>query len=216
MKYCCSALALGMLVSCVLLGCGDRDAAETLPIASSSKPRFSPETITLKEVKDSDLKELFDERLVFVDASGTEWVAPKGTRTDGASVPRLALPLTDGRFDRTFLTAAAIHDAYCQSDNETVSPNQYRSRGWRAVHRMFFEASIAGGASQETALLMFAAVWLGGPRWDDPEHSLDAVPVERLNAEYEACKEWIEREHPTVEEVEAWMDRREEALRAPR
>lgn len=80
---------------------------------------------------------------------------------------------------------------------------------------MFYEASIAGGASERMALMMFAAVWLGGPRWDDPEHSLDKVSDERLKAEYEACKKWIERESPTVEEVEGWMDRREKALRAP-
>lgn len=196
------------------LRCGTSDSAEAPPKVDRSTVRFTPEVITLKEVEDSDLKELFDERLVFIDSSGTEWTAPKGTRTDGASVPRLALAVTDGRFDRTFLKAAVIHDAYCQEDNEAVCPIQYRSRNWRAVHRMFYEACIAGGASETVALSMFAAVWLGGPRWDDPEHSLDDVSDERLMTEYEACKAWIEEEGPTVEEVEAWMGRREQALRA--
>lgn len=99
------------MVGSVLLGCDRHESAETPPSANSTKTRFSPAAITLKEIEDSDLKELFDERLVFVDSAGMEWVAPKGTRTDGASVPRLALAVTDGRFDRTFFKAAVIHDA---------------------------------------------------------------------------------------------------------
>ncbi len=207
-------IAVVILASGAILRCGTSDSTGAPPNVDISRVRFTPEVITLKEVKDSDLKELVDEWLVFVDSSGTEWTAPKGTRTDGASVPRLALAVTDGRFDRAFLKAAVIHDAYCQVDNETVSPNQYRSRKWRAVHRMFYEASIAGGASETVALSMYAGVWLGGPRWDDPEHSLDDVSDERLRAELEACTAWIEEKNPTVEEVEEWMGRREQALRA--
>jgi hypothetical protein len=209
------------MIGCVFLGCGSRATSSTeaptaeVSSAETSTVGFTPAAIALREVADSNLKELVDERLVFVDSAGVEWVAPRGTRTDGASVPRLALPVTDGRFDKAFLKAAVIHDAYCQSDNEAVCPDQYRSRKWRAVHRMFYEASIAGGASEEIALVMFAAVWLGGPRWDDPEHSLDQVPDERLEVELAACSEWIGREKPTVQEVEAWMDRREPALRDP-
>lgn len=224
MKHHCLSLALAAMFGCALLGCGNSDSEgtspsadvpleETAPSVEVSKVGFTPEAIALREIKDSDLKELVDDRLVFVDSAGVEWVAPRGTRTDGASVPRLALPVTDGRFDKAFLKAAVIHDAYCQSDNEAVCPDQYRSRRWREVHRMFYEASIAGGASEEIALVMFAAVWLGGPRWNDPEHSLDEVPAERLEAEFAACKDWIGRESPTVQEVEAWMDRREPALR---
>lgn len=224
----CLAVASMAMIGCVLVGCTVGDPIEAPPAAEApaagapaaeaptaevSKVGFTPEAIALREVPDSDLKELVDERLVFVDSAGVEWVAPRGTRTDGASVPRLALPVTDGRFDRAFLKAAVIHDAYCQSDNEVFCPDQYRSRKWRAVHRMFYEASIAGGASEKVALVMFAAVWLGGPRWDDPEHSLDEVPDELLEAELAACREWIGRENPTVEEVEDWMDRREPALR---
>jgi len=59
---------------------------------------LAPKEITLREVPDSDLKELVDNNLVFVDKMGTEWIAPKGTVADGASVPRLALWITDGRF----------------------------------------------------------------------------------------------------------------------
>jgi Protein of unknown function (DUF1353) len=223
MKRGFKALALVALVTLValvaraggdFLGWGKSASPKRAPSADVPGGGFLPEVITLREVKDSDLKELFDEKLVFVDSTGVEWVAPQGTRTDGASVPRLALPVTDGRFDKAFLKAAVVHDAYCQSINETFTPDQYRTRKWQDVHRMFYEASVAGGASENVALVMFAAVWLGGPRWDDPEHSLDEIPDARLEAEFEACKDWIGRENPTLQEVEAWMERREQALRA--
>lgn len=173
---------------------------------------FTPALITLKEVAGSDLKELDDEKLVFVDAAGVEWLAPKGTLTDGISVPRLLLWLTDGRFAKESLKAAVVHDAHSQSDNETRAPDQYRTKPWKAVHRMFYEACIAGGTSPLRAKILFAGVWLGGPRWDDPDRNLDQVSDDALKAEFEACEVWIGANDPTIEEIETWMDEREQRL----
>lgn len=178
-----------------------------------SGPAFLPEIITLREMLNSDLKELVDEELVFIDGQGQEWKAPQGTLTDGASVPRLALWVTDGRFDPGFLKAAVIHDAYCQSDNAERCPEQYKKRPWREVHRMFFEACIAGGTDPLRAKLMFAAVWMGGPRWDDPESSLEDIPQAFLIEEYEQCRQWIELEDPSIEEIELRLVEHEEILR---
>ncbi len=183
-------------------------------IANKDKQPFSPNIITLREVPDSALKELLDENLTFVDGAGTEWVAPKGTVTDGASVPRLALWMTDGRFAKGFLKAAVIHDAYCQSDNEARSPKQYRTKTWQTVHRMFYDAMLAGGTTKIEASLMFAAVWLGGPRWNDPSRMLDTVADEALGEVYLECIEWIKKEDPSSEEIEAWMNEREVDLLA--
>lgn len=173
---------------------------------------FTPELITLKEVPGSDLKELDDEKLVFVDAAGVEWLAPKGTLTDGISVPRLLLWLTDGRFAKESLKAAVVHDAHSQSDNETRTPDQYRTKPWKAVHRMFYEACIAGGTSPLRAKILFAGVWLGGPRWDDPDRNLDQISDDALRTEFEACEVWIGANDPTIEEIETWMDKREQRL----
>ncbi|MFW2371827.1 MAG: DUF1353 domain-containing protein [Gammaproteobacteria bacterium] len=153
-----SLLAIFTAIS-TLVGCDS--SAPTPQPSTNNSTGFTPKAITLREVPGADLKELVDENLVFVDKTGTEWVAPKGTVTDGASVPRLALWMTDGRFAKGFLKAAVVHDAYCQSDNETRSPNQYRAMPWKSVHRMFYEAMIAAGTTPTEARLMFAAVWLG-------------------------------------------------------
>jgi hypothetical protein len=175
---------------------------------------FYPKVITLKELENSNFKELVDDRLLFIDSTGQEWLAPKGTITDGASVPRLALWVTDGRYDKNFLKAAVIHDAYCQIENKERCPEQFQKRPWRMVHRMFYEACLAGGTSANMAGIMFAAVWLGGPRWNDPVHNLDQVDQETMLAEFKACKTWIEKENPSIAQIEAWMDKREPALLA--
>ena len=102
--------------------------------ASPAAQGFNPQSVTLTEVAGTELKELVNEPLHFTDSSGVVWTAPEGTLTDGASVPRLALWLTDGRFDSAFLKAAIIHDAYCQTDNADRTPEQYRTRRWQDVH----------------------------------------------------------------------------------
>ena len=123
------------------------------------------------------------------------------------SVPRLALPVTGGRFEEEFLKAAVLHDAYASDDNRERCPDQYHKRPWKDVHRMFYEACIAGGTSKTKATIMFAAVWLAGDRWDEPASmSLDQVSDEALQAEFEMCKEWIEQNDPTIQEVEAMLD----------
>lgn len=173
---------------------------------------FAPSSITLKEVEHTQLKELVDEELRFIDSMGTAWIAPKGTLTDGASVPRLALWVTEGRFAPHLLKAAIIHDAYCGGENAERTRDQFMRRPWRAVHRMFHEALVAGGTPPLEAKIMFAAVWLSGPRWDDPIHDLSQVPEEVLMAEFEACKRWIEENNPDAAKIEAWMEEREGSL----
>ncbi len=203
-------IPLLLVISCaVIAGCtepNEEAAAETTTV-------FMPEAVTLREDPGSELKELVDEQLVFIDSKGTEWVAPMGTLTDGASVPRLALAITDGRFDKEFLKAAIVHDAYSQSDNASRTPDQYQQRPWKAVHRMFYEAALAGGTSPEKARLMFAAIWLAGPRWNDPEGDLSEVPDEVLQEEFERCQEWMEENDPSIDEVVEWMEKNEAALK---
>ncbi len=180
-------------------------------IIYSSIPKpgtFDPVAITLKEVPGENKKELVDKELIFVDAQGNQWKAPQGTWTDGASVPRLALWITDGRFEESFLKAAIVHDAYCQEFNQTRCRDQYRKLPWRQVHRMFFEACVAGRTDPLKAKLMYAAVWWGGPKWDDPQSDLSAVPDEMLSVGYHGCEQWIEANDPSLDNLESWMTAR--------
>lgn len=172
---------------------------------ATTEQKFTGLPIQLKEVQGTSLMELVSEDLVFVDSAGRVWTAPNGTHTDGATVPRLALSISDGRFDRKVIKAALIHDAYCQSFNRERCPEQYQQQPWQAVHRMFYEACLAGGYSGNTAKVLYAAVWLGGPRWDAPESGWHALPQAEAEKVYVVCRTWIEREDPSLEEIETWM-----------
>lgn len=101
--------------------------------------------------------------LAFVDSNGQDWVAPIGTWTDGASIPGFATPLVGGPRNPRYVAAAAVHDAYCGVVN--ADGPVYHSRPWSEVHRMFYEGLLVGGTPVARAQLMYAAVWLGGPRW---------------------------------------------------
>jgi tetratricopeptide (TPR) repeat protein len=175
------------------------------------KPHFRPTEITLRELAGSPFKELIAEDLTFVDADGVRWTAPVGTWTDGASVPRLALGITDGRFEQEFLKAAVVHDAYCQQENEGRCP-PYRSRPWKDVHKMFHQACLAGGTPRLRAYLMYSAVSWFGPRWDDPEGEARQVPADLAQVGFSATKRWIEQEEPSVEAIEEHVAQREREI----
>jgi len=101
--------------------------------------------------------------LEFVDSSHKKWTAPKGTLTDGASIPPVFVPMVGAPTSKEFVNAAAIHDAYCGVGNDELA--QYHSDTWQNVHRMFYDALRVGGTPPKKAKIMFAAVYIGGPRW---------------------------------------------------
>lgn len=146
----------------------------------------------------------------FIDAGAQKWTAPVNTLTDGATIPVIFAPLIGDRQSREYVMAAALHDAYCGIGNEDLPT--FRTRSWRDVHRMFYEALLVNGTPPRMAKVMYAAVFLGGPRWDDPDRSLDRLPREVLLQEMEWCLQWIRLTDPTPEEIEQWMEDREALL----
>ncbi|WP_375175439.1 DUF1353 domain-containing protein [Pseudooceanicola sp.] len=101
--------------------------------------------------------------LTFVDRQQRVWVAPQGILTDGASIPPAFVAVVGQPTDPAFAMAAAIHDSYCGVGNEGTP--YFHTRPWRDTHRMFYEALRVGGTAEKRAKTMFAAVYMGGPRW---------------------------------------------------
>jgi hypothetical protein len=168
MNRCCTFL-LSLLL--FLSGCDGCNGPSPVPVPPTF-PRF--ETLPEKLLTDDTNFMTLQEDFVFYDGQQTRWFAPKGTKSDGASIPQLFLSFTGDRFDPELRAAAVVHDAYCQDINKD-GPS-YHSRPWRDVHRMFYDACICRGASKTKAQLMYAAVWLGGPRWDVVIGSETALP----------------------------------------
>lgn len=91
----------------------------------------------------------------FTDPSGTTWTAPSGAVVDGASIPQVFWSILGGPYEGEYRDASIVHDHECF----------IRLRPWRDVHRMFHQACLAGGVRPLKARLMYAAVYLFGPRW---------------------------------------------------
>ncbi len=101
--------------------------------------------------------------LEFVDADGSMWVAPAGILTDGASIPPMFVPFIGNPRSKKFMNAATVHDSYCAKSN--AGGPYYHTAPWQRVHRMFYDGLLASGTSPIKARIMYAAVYLGGPRW---------------------------------------------------
>jgi hypothetical protein len=91
----------------------------------------------------------------YVDPSGASWLAPKGAKVDGASIPPAAWSLIGGPFEGRYRNASVIHDVACQK----------KDRPWQEAHRMFYDAMLTSGVPSLKARVMYAAVLVGGPKW---------------------------------------------------
>lgn len=167
---------------------------ETKAITIQNRPyKFFPTSVTLN----------------FVDALGRDWQAPKGTLTDGASIPEIFTAIVGKPTSPEYINAAAVHDAYCGIGNE--SGPRFHDGRWEDVHRMFYDGLIVGGTPELRAKLMYAAVWLGGPRWETTR-MLDRVSDADLQTAMKATKNYISANSPTLPELDRYLRKWENHL----
>lgn len=146
--------------------------------------------------------------LDFVDNEGKRWQAPGGTLTDGASIPLLFVPIVGSPRTPEFRNAAALHDAYCGIGNEAGPV--FQGEPWPRVHRMFYDALVVGGTAPVKAKVMFAAVWIGGPRWHPKtgreDRSLSSLPPDVLEKGLRRTKAFIEATDPAMPRLMRYLD----------
>lgn len=94
-------------------------------------------------------------RFAFIDDARRVWHVPAMARVDGASIPQIAWSILGSPFVGRYRKASVVHDWYCE----------IRTREWKAVHRMFYEAMRTSKVSIIKARIMYAAVYYAGPRW---------------------------------------------------
>lgn len=205
-----AACTLALLAACVPADL--QTASETLPGNSRECPagagagcyfRNSPVKLQPKQVEIAGRPYVFHptaRSLEFVDGAGRDWVAPTGTLTDGASIPQIFVPIVGNPRSREFANAAAMHDAWCGIGNEDGPV--YHKATWQEVHRMFYDSLIVGGTDDIRAKVMFAAVWLGGPRWSPisraPDTRLERLPQDLRRDGMRRAKAYIEKENPPM------------------
>lgn len=139
--------------------------------------------------------------LTYIDPKHEKWLVPAGEVTDGASVPRFFWVIFPP-FTGKYRIAAVIHDRYCRT----------RSRPWRNVHRMFYNAMLAAGVDFVSAKTMYGAVYSFGPRWSmggkrAPKRS--QLNDEQQKAAFYELKRWIEEKNPSTTEIERHVNRKQ-------
>lgn len=186
----------------------------------------APKVILLEPKTAEDRSVQLIEPFGFKDSAGTEWMAPAGFVSDGASIPWELWTFIGGPFDGPYRDAAILHDYYCEK----------RDRSWEAVHKMFLEAALRRGVPESRAQTMYAGVLYGGPRWDEPKPltkaqiapstggaSKPAVdpgitkrgPTDAEKKQFEDLRRWIEQTKPTPEQIKQRVEEMRRAKGMP-
>jgi len=152
----------------------------------------------------ADRKMKLTEHFGYIDPKGKSWMVPQEAKIDGASIPRLFWTIFGPPFVGDYRRASVVHDYYCD----------VKSEPWRAVHRMFYDASVSGGVSWLKAKIMYLAVYTRGPRWElgrnlekmgitgfEPD-ALIEYEVLISEDDFDSLAEWIEEENPSLEEID--------------
>jgi hypothetical protein len=146
-------------------------------------------------------KVTLQEPYAFVDPVGTEWDVPDGYKTDGASVPA-ALWAFYPPFTGNYRSAAVIHDYYCDT----------MERSWQDTHKVFYYAMRAANVDEQTAKIMYTAVYLFGPRWGPGTGpGQRSAPVKATPAQQEAVvkelQDLVAKENPDLDSLLAQAKR---------
>ncbi|HYC59446.1 MAG TPA: DUF1353 domain-containing protein [Thermoanaerobaculia bacterium] len=148
--------------------------------------------------KGADRAMVLMEPFGFRDADGRAWMVPKGTKIDGASIPRAFWTVVGSPFTGDYRRASVVHDHYCVT----------KERPWQAVHRMFYDAVLAGGVPEAQAKVLYAAVYGGGPRWapiagaEPGQDQFITVTPDLSEEEMRQLAQWIQEEDPDLASVE--------------
>lgn len=148
---------------------------------------------------------MLKEEFGYIDPNGKQWMVPKNTVVDGASIPQVFWTAIGGPYEGMYRNASVVHDYYCVAKTET----------WENVHLMFYNACITGGTTVVKAKIMYAAVYAGGPRWKirlqpgfNGAIKKTVVNIETV-APYDKFKdvtEWIEKTNPSLAEINSKLD----------
>ena len=148
--------------------------------------------------------------LRYTDPQGIVWIAPVGSKVDGASIPRSLWSLMGGPFEGKYRKASVLHDvAYEQ-----------RKYPWWDCDRMFYNAMRCSGVGAVEAKTMYYSLYRFGHHWKvhikrakpvkpselaaQPEEFPRAIPVNEN--QIDSARDWIRSAEPSLEQIEQRAD----------
>jgi len=150
--------------------------------------------------------------LRYTDPQGLVWVAPAGSKVDGASIPRSLWSLMGGPFEGKYRNASVLHD---------VSYDQ-KKRPPEDCDRMFYNAMRCSGVSALESKTMYYALLRFGHHWRFPIKRAKRVKAKDLarqeqppaveqqypralpaeTGDLDAARDWIRNADPSLDEIE--------------
>ena len=148
--------------------------------------------------------------LRYTDPNGVVWIAPAGSKVDGASIPRTLWTFMGGPFEGKYRNASVLHDvAYEQ-----------KKRPPKECDRMFYNAMRCSGVGAVEAKTMYYSLLRFGNHWKFPikrakkpkqkdlerhareleEQYPKATPADAQDIE--GARDWIRGNDPSLEEIE--------------
>jgi uncharacterized protein DUF1353 len=139
----------------------------------------------------------------YIAPDSKRWPVPSGTTVDGASIPRIFWSAIGGPFEGQYRNASVVHDFYCK----------VRTRPYRDVHRMFYDAMLTSGVQDTKSWFMYQAVDQFGPKWTDPKIDPKCEVVDE-NYDFKRCARNFAKpalEQPTIDRsgLEEFLSRME-------
>lgn len=113
--------------------------------------RFSANPITewlSDDGQDRDMK--LCEDFWYDDPNGRRWLAPKGSRINGASIPRPLWSTVGSPYTDDYRRASIVHDVACVDGSNRSEADE-----------MFYHACCTGGCSKSQAALLYLGVRIG-------------------------------------------------------
>jgi hypothetical protein len=149
--------------------------------------------------------------LRYTDPDGVLWIAPAGSKVDGASIPRSLWTFMGGPFEGKYRNGSVLHDvAYEQ-----------KQRPWQDCDRMFYNAMRCSGVGAVEAKTMYYALHRFGHHWRFPIKRAKRVKPSELAAQSEhvpaqefpkaapvnasdiqGVRDWIRGNNPSLEEID--------------
>ncbi|MDQ6938652.1 MAG: DUF1353 domain-containing protein [Verrucomicrobiota bacterium] len=172
----------------------DRQAAKARPARAANWGFYSGPIETRWE-DDGRTMVLLNE-LRYTDPYGVVWIAPPGSKVDGASIPRAFWGMIGGPFEGKYRNASVLHDvAY---DRQDRSPEQ--------VDLMFYNAMRCSGVGVVTAKTMYYALVRHGRHWKYHQGPAEANPTRASAvspADIDEIQEWVRSNDPDLNQIRA-------------